>query len=375
MMMRSRRGRRLFWLVFGLIGSLAEFSPAVVLDADFDQGSLDVANSSVNGSIVQLAGRDNYNPGNWKWIYFEAADVAGQSLVFQIDDDFETGGGNLVGHEMVYSYDQQTWAFFDNNQRNAAANTFSFWNDTPFCQPQVYVAYGLPYPLSRAITHTESITSNPWVMPTPSADARLVIGPSPGGIDDLGRTIPPHDLFGYRIMDPVGVPDRTDVVLAGGVHANETLGNYVLEGLVDFLTGDAFDAALLRKYADFHVYPMINPDGRFAGYNRSTVANESQDPESLLAPQRLRRHFRIGDRRDGHDYRYRRGRLSHRLSLDGRREGRPSRTRVTCDAIRSVLAVRPRAGTGVADAASNADHRYAGEVWPRLPGRQFLDHV
>ncbi len=90
--------------------------------------------------------------------------------------------------------------------------------------------------------------------------------------------------MGYRITDLTGVPDKTSVVLASGVHANETLGNYVLEGLVDFLTGDEFEAALLRKYADFHVYPMINPDGRFAGYNRSTVANEAQDPNRFWLP-------------------------------------------------------------------------------------------
>ncbi len=68
------------------------------------------------------------------------------------------------------------------------------------------------------------------------------------------------------------------------MHANETLGNFVLEGLVDFLVGTAPEAELLRKYADFYVYPMINPDGRFAGYNRSTVADESLDPNRYWAP-------------------------------------------------------------------------------------------
>jgi hypothetical protein len=111
-----------------------------------------------------------------------------------------------------------------------------------------------------------------------------VIGQSPGGIDDLGRPIAPHDLFGFRIIDPLGAANRTSVVLAGGVHANETLGDFVLEGLVDFLVGSDFSASLLRKYADFHVYPMINPDGRFAGYNRSTVGNETQDPNRFWIP-------------------------------------------------------------------------------------------
>ena len=265
-------------------GQLVSVSHAISLQADFDQGSLDLANSSVTGSLVQLAGRDNHNPGNWKWMYFSALDVAGQSLTFQIDDQFETGGSNLVGHQMVYSYDQQTWQFFDNNQRNASAGTFTFWNNTPFTQSTVYVAYGLPYPFGRTIDHTQSIQTSSWVTATPSAGVDLVIGQSPGGLDDLNRDIPPHPLFGYHISDPLGASLKSTVVLAGGVHANETLGNYVLEGLVDFLTGSSFDAALLRKYVDVFVYPMINPDGRFAGYNRSTVANESQDPNRFWLP-------------------------------------------------------------------------------------------
>jgi hypothetical protein len=260
------------------------FGQAIVLHADFDQGSLDVANSSATGSLVQLTGRDNHHPGKWKWIYFSATDVMGQALTFQIDDGFETGGGNLVGHAMVYSFDQQTWHFFDNNQRDAGANTFTFWNNAPFAQSTVFVAYGLPYPFSRSAGHTQSMLANPWVTPTVSANANLALGQSPGGIDDLGRMIPPHDLFGYRVTDPIGTPQRARVVLAGGIHANESLGNYVLEGLVNFLTGSDFDAALLRKYADFYVYPMVNPDGRYAGYNRSTVANESQDPNRFWLP-------------------------------------------------------------------------------------------
>lgn len=257
---------------------------AVTLFADFDQGSLDVAGSSMAGSTVTLAGRDNYNTGDWKWLYFGAADVQNESLVFRIDDNFETGGGNLVDHEMVYSYDQQSWSFFDNNVRSASADTYTFWNNQPFSAPTVYVAYGLPYPVSRAVGHTQSIATSPWVVPTASANASLVLGQSPGGTDDLGRTISPNDLYGYRIVDPVGATERQEVVLASGVHANETLGNYALEGLVDFLVGSDLEAGLLRKYADFHVYPMVNPDGRIAGYNRSTVSNETQDPNRYWLP-------------------------------------------------------------------------------------------
>ena len=73
-------------------------------------------------------------------------------------------------------------------------------------------------------------------------------------------------------------------MLVSGVHANETLGNFTLEGLVNFLTGDDLQAAQLRRYAEFYVYPMANPDGRFAGYNRSTVQVPTVDPNRAWNP-------------------------------------------------------------------------------------------
>jgi hypothetical protein len=261
--------------------ALAATPPAcgvITLDADFDHGSLNMAGSSVAGEIVTLAGRDNFNPGLWKWLYFAASGVAGQQVTFRIDDDFATGGGDLVGHKMVYSYDGQAWAFFDNNVRTASQDRFTFWNNEAFAHDNVYVSYGLPYPLGRLGSLIAAAADSPWASRTTSANPQFVVGQSPGGIDDLGRTISPQELFGFRISDPAATASKTKVVLVGGVHANETLASYTLEGLTAFLLGDSLEAAVLRKRAEFYVYPMVNPDGRLAGYNRSTVARESLDP-------------------------------------------------------------------------------------------------
>lgn len=256
----------------------------ITLDGDFDHGSLDEANSQVVGDFIQLAGRDNYNPGQWKWLYFSAAGVSGTTPTFQIDDDFVTGGGNLNDHEMVYSYDQDNWFFFDNNARNAGAETFTFSNNTAFTSDNVYVAYGVPYSFDRAAKHTAEISASPWVSPTATGGSDLVVGQSPGGIDDLGRTIPQQDLFGYRITDPEADGLKAKIVLAGGVHSNETLGNHTLEAMIDYLVGDTLDAALLRRRAEFYVYPMVNPDGRLAGYNRGTVEDVDRDPNRSWDP-------------------------------------------------------------------------------------------
>ena len=121
---------------------------------------------------------------------------------FRIDDDFATGGGDLVGHEMVYSYDQQTGRFSTTTSAIASQDLFSFSNNAAFTQNQVYVAYGLAYPYSRTVDHAarrrrEPLGDADGFRAAPS----LVIGQSPGGVDDLGRTHRRSNIYGFKITD------------------------------------------------------------------------------------------------------------------------------------------------------------------------------
>jgi hypothetical protein len=272
----------------------ATTSAAITLDMNFDSGSVCLVASSacddngvastVSGNSVILTGRDNFSNNEWKWVYFRASGVNGQLVNFEIGNDFETGGSNLADHEFVYSYDQQTWHFFDNNQLINAQSKFTFSNNTPFSQDSVYVAYGLPYPYQRTVDYTAALVASPWVSPTSTANANLVIGQSPGGVDDIGRAIASRNLYGFKITDADATGSKKKIVLGGGVHANETVGNWTLEGLIDFLVSDDLEAAQLRRYAEFYVYPMANPDGRYAGNNRTTVAVNDVDPNRAWNP-------------------------------------------------------------------------------------------
>jgi hypothetical protein len=282
------------WLALAWISLLISPPAAraeVILQADFDQASLNIARSRVDGDVVTLVGRDNYNSGHWKWIYFAAKGVAGRQLTFRIDGDYVFGSGTLAEHRMTYSFDRKNWKFFDINQLSADG-MFTFFNETPFREDAAYIAYGLPYPYQRVVEHAERIAASPWVHPTPSGAGSLIIGRSPGGIDDMDRTIRPRNIYGYRISDDQpaehrdnhAVARKTKVVLVSGVHANESLASYVLEGLVDFLISDAPEAQALRRRAEFFVYPMVNPDGRRAGYNRSTVQYSTRRPNRHWKP-------------------------------------------------------------------------------------------
>jgi hypothetical protein len=253
------------------------FSQGLSFNQDFDHGSLDVSRVVVKDDRVILAGRDNFNRGRWKWIHFEVSGAKDRRLIFEIGDNFASGGNALRNLQMVYSHDGENWAFFDQNRRDSQAKTFTFSNDSAFEEDRIVIAYSFPYPYQRVVDHVNRINESPWVSPTRSGDLNLVIGQSAGGTDCVGRGVPPHDLFGFVITDPTVDLPKVKISITGGVHANEVLANHVLEGLIDFLVGEDPRADQLRQSAEFFIYPMVNPDGRFAGYNRGGVEHVSRD--------------------------------------------------------------------------------------------------
>lgn len=251
----------------------------LTLDIDFDSGSLNVGRTRIEGDHIRLAGLENHNRGYWKWLYFRIRGARGRTLTFEIGDNFEPGSERLDHHKMVYSYDRRLWHFFPNNRRDVAGGRYYFSLAAPFEEDEVYVAYGLPYPFERLREFIDTVLSSPYVHPTPSSNENLVIGRTPGGRDEeTGRIVPAHDLYGFRVTDDSAERTKRRIVVLGGIHPNEPLGNHTIEGLLDFLLDpESEEAGVLRRRAEFFVYPMVNPDGRYAGYNRSTVQHVDRD--------------------------------------------------------------------------------------------------
>ena len=81
------------------------------------------------------------------------------------------------------------WSFFDNNVLTPTPPTppaslpnptlFNFSNNTPFTQNNVYVAYAIPYPYSKMVSHTQTVLASPWAKPTATGNASGIIGQSP----------------------------------------------------------------------------------------------------------------------------------------------------------------------------------------------------
>ena len=62
------------------------------------------------------------------------------------------------------------------------------------------------------------------------------------------------------------------VAITARVQAAETPASFVFEGLLEFLTSNAQEAKVLRKFYTFILFPCLNPDGVVSGNYRSLVA-------------------------------------------------------------------------------------------------------
>jgi Zinc carboxypeptidase len=281
---------RPFIILFALVClfALTAAGSAISISQDFDSGSVDVGGSYAYLKGYKIAGRKTWTDPNYandyRWVYFKASEVEGLQASFYFDGPGFLG--NLSSHSFVYSYDQTNWNYFDNNGpcKNGPSTIYyirEFSNDTPFTQPDVYVAYCLPYPTSRIESYVDEISLSEYVSPLPSG-GDFVLGYGAGGVDDSGRTIEGQPIYGFTITDSnSSFSEKSKVVLSGGNHSGEPLGNLVLEGAIDFLLSDSPAATRLREQVEFYVYPMISPDGREAGYYRGGPEDALIDPNRV----------------------------------------------------------------------------------------------
>ncbi len=244
---------------------------AITLHADFDAGSLDVARSRVRGDTVHLVGRDGHmpgvKPGQWKWLCFEARGVAGLAPRFTISDAFEPGRERLVGHRMValdLGHRVPSWRPFAHHALDGG--TYRFHHDESFRGDRVFVAYTRPMPTRDVDARVQHGLSVGRLAPTPSADTHAVIGRTVAGADELGRSVPALPVYGLRVGNGPG-----RVVLMSGVHPNESAGGWTLAAALGCLTSDDPATRRLRERVTFDVYPLVNPAGRYAGLNRTTL--------------------------------------------------------------------------------------------------------
>jgi predicted deacylase len=117
------------------------------------------------------------------------------------------------------------------------------------------------YTTAMMTDYISQLENNPHVFPTASDQGGLVLGQSHGWTRN--PYVPKNDLYGFLITNPASSQPQTRVVMISGNHNTEYSGNWALQGMINFLVSNDARAVQLRSMAEFYVYPMVNPDGRY----------------------------------------------------------------------------------------------------------------
>jgi len=263
-------------------------------DSDFECGNLDKVLKAKENEFNLFLTPDTNTRGHTQWFYFSVTNKTKRATVTFNIMNF-TKNGSLFNRGMrpvVYSVTQynkhmQAWhrGGFDirykkNNLARGKAShyftlsysyTFNYENDT------VYFAYSEPYTYTRLVNLLHQLRLKTLETNVEFSESSLC--------QTLGGLNCPM----IRIRSKGKSGPKTKVCISARVHPGETVGSFMCEGLLNFLTSNAPEAELARKKCDFFIIPMLNPDGVVCGNYRSSLAGVDlnrrwKNPDENLYP-------------------------------------------------------------------------------------------
>lgn len=221
-------------------------------DAGFENGSLD--------RVVRL-GPDWYHielrPDTWYRFHFRVKQCRGREAIFEFTcrnmnrDGIDAGknrwtkSGRLVQPRI--SYDGKTWQPVDHFEQHAQdPGKYRFRHR--FTEDVAWICHHQPYTYSDMLEWLKTVQDRPAVR-----------------CETLGHT---RNGFLQPVLTIGDTPAPKDlVVILGREDADENVGSWGVEGLVETLCSDAFRP--LTKQVTFKIVPMVGIDGVVAGAHHS----------------------------------------------------------------------------------------------------------
>lgn len=291
------------------VASSAQFTTStapleITIRDDYERSSVNLSGSSVSGlgddAIVTIKPRLQKSEivgGQSRWFEPSARvdGVTGYRPTFIFTDYAATASeGKYHGapwgstRRPMFSYDRETWHYFDNC--TVGASSLTFRHNTTFTSDTVYIGKGRQVSVTQIGEWLEDMAAAyPTLFkPTPTAESftpTLTSWPAQSFIadeyspttDEMGNAIPATPFYAAVIDD--GGPLKTKAVMSCGVHAGEDHGDIVGMKTVEYLLGSSQAAVDLRSRYRIFVYPMINAPARYGGGWRGAfqVGNSGAD--------------------------------------------------------------------------------------------------
>ncbi len=265
-----------------------------VIDDNYERSSVDIANSSISGvgdsAVISLKPRqvENETAGT-RWME-PSARLTGANGFRPTFRFLDYDSGELHGYpfttskRMSFSYDRETWYYFDTTTLSAGSH-IEFRHNTAFTQNVVYVTRGRQVSPRQWGQFCENIatTYSAFAGPTPAASTftptltswpgqALIAGEFSTQTDELARTVSETPFYALRINDTSLAPlsgTKQVAIFSTGIHAGEDLAEISLMRAIEFLCGSDPKAQSVRRKFDIRIYGLINAPGRQGGSWRS----------------------------------------------------------------------------------------------------------
>lgn len=222
-------------------------------DADFEGGRMGEVTQKGKDTFIMGDRPDPVNiidtdlSPSTNWYYWRVTGVKDKKITIKCTDQMLSGSS--------YSYDGKNWQHFSRGEISKSAITKHFLRDT------CYVATFVPYTYSYAKQRMEHWASR--------ADVQR---------DTIGYSFQHRPMEVLHITDTTAPAEGKKVVwMHSRIHPSETPASYLLDALLEELTDSSATSKAIREKFDFHIMPLINPDGVANGYARCNALGVNQE--------------------------------------------------------------------------------------------------
>ena len=302
----------------------------LIFESRFESGNLLCAFKTDEENKYQLFLQNDTNTtGYIQWFFFRVTNTRkGQKVNFNIINmlrpicpykkglkimtysKLQAQNENIGWHrdcENVMYYTNNLFIYNENSKKKRSLNSLSFDYVFKYDNDKVYFANCLPYFYSKLIDETEQYEKKlkhkffffkriPFTQTLGGNDLILLNisskTPKNANINEsnnihndfslpqlnksfnhsfinlLNSSIP----LQFKQNDELKSKNKKAVFMIGRQHPGETVGSHVIKGCLDFLLTECDEAKKLREIYDFHIVPMMNPDGVIVGNSRTGFA-------------------------------------------------------------------------------------------------------
>ena len=299
---RNRKSEKAKSELNGKEGTLSN-TESLEFESKFESGNLQLAYQTAPNTYQLFLHNDTNTTGYTQWFFFRVSNgKRDQKVTFDIM--------NLLRKKTKYCYGIKIWIFSTkNNKINKTGwyhtndrveysrnnlyklqkgkrifySTLSFDYVFEYDDDEVYFANCIPY------TYTDQMKDLNEYQKHENTKYPFFVRKT------LCTTLAGNDVD-YIIINnnntssTPGGEEKEGAVFFARQHPSETVGSYVMKGIIDFLLGNSDEAVYLRDNFIFKIIPMLNPDGVINGNTRTSFAGCDLNrrwlkPNEMLHPE------------------------------------------------------------------------------------------